>query len=419
MLLHLRLFSSLVFGVCLTAASFSQQPPQPDAKLVREANQLAATKQVRSAFARVDQDKDAILKEWISLTEINAPSGQEAERAKYIQNALSQEKFVEVRVDHTGNVVATRKGTGGAASVVFDAHMDTVFKPGLQIKVRMENGRIYAPGVGDDTRNVEAMLEMIRALNAANIRTRGDLIFVFTTQEETGLDGAKNFIAENSSRIGSYVALDGGYEGFTYSGIGINWYRHHFIGPGGHTRSKTPPYSATLPLARAITRIYELPVPEDSNLNIGMLGGSEVENAKAADAWFSLDLRSTDQTVINDLEKRIALILQEEAAREHMAAKTEVLSLLPASQRPENRNSKLIRTAEAVHLALGFADPPITATASNNANQALLAGLPAMSTGTAPCQDSHALTENCEIEPFYKGIKKVLLLAVAMAELAR
>src|SRR5256885_14053843 len=35
-----------------------------------------------------------------------------------------------------------------------------------------------------------------------------------------------------------YIALDGGYEGFTYAGIGINWYRHHFIGPGGHTRSR-------------------------------------------------------------------------------------------------------------------------------------------------------------------------------------
>jgi hypothetical protein len=27
------------------------------------------------------------------------------------------------------------------------------------------------------------------------------------------------------------------------------------------------------------------------------------------------------------------------------------------------------------------------------------------------------LTENCEIEPLYKGIKKILLLAVALAEM--
>src|SRR4029079_16895593 len=165
------------------------------------------------------------------------------------------------------------------------------------------------------TRNVEALLASIRALGDAGIKTKADLIFVFTVEEETSFGGAKHFINENKDRIGQYVALDGGYQGLTYGGIGINWYKHHFIGPGGHTRSKTPPYSATLPLGRAIERIYELKVPTNpsSNLNIGMLGGSEVPNAKAADAWFTVDLRSTDNDVIADLEKKIATILDEEA----------------------------------------------------------------------------------------------------------
>ena len=148
-------------------------------------------------------------------------------------------------------------------------------------------------------------------------KTKGDLVFVFTTEEETALIGAKQFVKENKGKVDYYVALDGGYEGFTYAGIGINWYRHHFIGPGGHTRSRTPPYSATLPLARAIERIYQLRVPNNpsSNLNIGMLGGSEVVNAKASDAWFTVDSALDEQDVIADLEKQIATILNEEAER--------------------------------------------------------------------------------------------------------
>jgi len=214
--------------------------------------------------------------------------------------------------------------------------------------------------------------------------------------------------------------LDGGYRGFTYSGIGINHDEIHFLGPGGHTRSETPPYSATLPLSRAIQRIYALEVPKNpsSNLNIGMLGGSEVPNAKAADAWFSADYRSTDQTVIDELERKIRAIVEEEAAREKMTVRIDAKSRLAASQVPENRNSLLVRTAEQVYVAMGGENVPITPTASNNANIALLAGLPAISTGMAPCEDAHALTESCEIEPLYNGIKKVLLLAVAMAEMA-
>jgi hypothetical protein len=78
----------------------------------------------------------------------------------------------------------------------------------------------------------------------------------------------------------------------------------------------------------------------------------------------------------------------------------------------------MVMIAEAVHRALGF-DPPITPTGSNNSSAALLAGIPSISTGAGPCSDSHALTENCEIEPLYKGIKKILLLELALAGLAQ
>ena len=372
---------------------------------------------VKVAYEYIDENRESILREWIAITEVNAPSGHEQERAKYIEKLLRQQKL-QIRYDVVGNLIAVRKGSGGGPTVVFDAHLDTVFQPGLKIKATIRDGRVHAPGVGDDTRNIEALLATIRALDTAQVVTRGDLVFVFTVQEETNFGGVKQFIKDNKGKIDYYVALDGGYEGFTYAGIGINWYRHHFIGPGGHTRSRTPPYSASLPLARAISRIYELRVPTNpsSNLNIGMLGGSEVVNAKASDAWFTVDLRSTSNEVIAELEKKIAAILEEEARRSNMQLKTDVISSSPAAVIPGHRNSKLVMVTEAVHRASGF-DPPITPTGSNNASPALLQGISAISTGAGPCSDAHALTENCEIEPLYKGIKKILLLELALAEL--
>ena len=376
--------------------------------------------ETKAAIDYIDKNHDSILKEWIAITEINAPSKQEQQRAKYIEGLLRKYKLQSIRYDSAGNLIAVRKGVGGGPVVVIDSHLDTVFQPGLKIKATVRDGRVYAPGVGDDTRNIEAMLATIRALDAAKLKTKGDIIFLFTTDEEAGMSGAKLFTKENKGKVDYYIALDGGYEGFTYAGIGINWYRHHFIGPGGHTRSRTPPYSATLPLSRAIQRIYELKVPTNpsSNLNIGMLGGSEVVNAKASDAWFTVDLRSTDNDVIADLEKKIAAILEEEAQRAGVTVKTDVISTSSAAVLPGNRESELVKISEAVHRALGF-DPPITNAGSNNASAALLQGISAISTGAGPCNDSHALTESCEIEPLYRGIKKVMLLGVALAGLAK
>ena len=398
------------------ATTLAPAQVQTVAQYTEQVQTLANRADVKAANDYVDRNHETILREWIAITEINAPSGREQQRAKYIEGLLRKYHLDEIHYDSAGNLVAVRKGSGGGPVIVFDAHMDTVFQPGLQIKATVRDGKIYAPGIGDDTRNVEALLATIRALNEAKIKTKGDLVFVFTVEEETTFKGVNNYVKENKGKIDQYIALDGGYEGFTYAGIGINWYRHHFIGPGGHTRSRTPPYSATLPLARAIDRIYQLKVPSDpsSNLNIGMLGGSDVVNAKASDAWFTVDLRSTSNEVMADLEKQIKTILDEEAARVGMKVKTDVISTSPAAVIPGHRESYLVRMSEAVHRVMGF-DPPITNGGSNNSSAALLAAISSISTGAGPCDGSHSLAENCEIEPFYRGIKKILLLEVALA----
>ena len=411
-----RIIVALVF--CALASPVWSQSSSP-ASPADEVKAIQDDPRVKAAFDHIDKNKDEILREWIAITEINAPSKHEQERAKFLESLLRKHNL-EIRYDTAGNLIATRKGTVGRPVAVFDAHMDTVFQPGLKIKATVRDGRVYAPGVGDDTRNIEALLATIRALDAAQIKTKGDIVFLFTTDEEVNMTGAKQYTKDNKGKVDYYIALDGGYEGFTYAGIGINWYRHHFVGPGGHTRSRTPPYSASLPLARAISRIYELKVPTNpsSNLNIGMLGGSEVVNAKAADAWFTVDLRSTSNDVIADLEKQIAAILDEEAKREGMTVKTDIISSSPAAVLPGNRESQLVKIAEAVHRAMGF-NPPIGNAGSNNSSAALLQGISSISTGAGPCADTHALTENCEIEPLYRGIKKILLLEVALAGLAQ
>ncbi|MBI3651729.1 MAG: M20/M25/M40 family metallo-hydrolase [Acidobacteria bacterium] len=405
-----------LFGVAvLVGAPVSAQDYQAEAKKLME------HAEVKKAFAYVEAHKDDILKEWIGLTEINAPSGNERERAEAVRKLLESYQLDKVFYDKQGNLIGLRKGTdANRKAVVVDAHLDTVFQEGLKIKAEIRDGKLFAPGVGDDTRNLEAMLATIRALNDAHIKTTADLLFVFSVEEETSMVGAKFFIAEHKAQISSYIALDGGFENLTYGGIGINWYKHHFLGAGGHTRSKTPPYSATLPMARAIERIYALERPKDPevNLNIGMLGGAEVVNAKAADAWFTVDLRSTEQSLIDEFEKKIAAIVREEAAREGMQVKTELVTeKLPAAQIPGNRESFTVRMAEAVHRAIGFDNVQLTNTASNNANIAFLAGVPAFSTGCAPCGGDHSLGEWCAIEPFYKGVKKLILLEVALAGL--
>src|SRR2546425_7073655 len=121
--------------------------------LTAEARQIMERADVKRAFNHVDAHKDQILAEWIALTEINAPSGKERDRAEAVRKLLESRKLDRVYYDSRGNLIAIRKGTGGAKPVVFDAHLDTVFQEGLRIKAQVRDGKVFAPGVGDDTRN--------------------------------------------------------------------------------------------------------------------------------------------------------------------------------------------------------------------------------------------------------------------------
>jgi hypothetical protein len=98
-----------------------------------------------------------------------------------------------------------------------------------------------------------------------------------------------------------------------------------------------------------------------------------------------------------------------------MTMRRDVVSREDVASLPGHRHSETVLLTEAVFHAFGF-DPVITNTASNHTSAALRAGIAAIGTGTAPCERSHSVDENCEIEPIFTGIKRNILLAVALAE---
>src|ERR1044071_8595821 len=118
----MRFILFLILFILSPTALAQTQPPTDYVKSVQD------DARVKASFDHIDKNKDAILREWIAITEINAPSKQEQERAKYIESLLRKYKL-DIRYDSVGNLIATRKGTGGGPVTVFDAHIDTVFQP--------------------------------------------------------------------------------------------------------------------------------------------------------------------------------------------------------------------------------------------------------------------------------------------------
>ena len=74
----MRFILSILFILIIlsTTALAQSQSPTDYVKSVQD------DARVQAAFDHIEKDKDYILREWIAITEINAPSKQEQERAK-------------------------------------------------------------------------------------------------------------------------------------------------------------------------------------------------------------------------------------------------------------------------------------------------------------------------------------------------
>ena len=126
----------------------------------------------------VRADDARALTELKTMTEIPAPPFKERSRAEYFVSRLKALGLADAHIDAEGNAIGIRKGVGNGPKLLISAHLDTVFPEGTDVTVKARDGKLYAPGIGDDTRGLAVLLSWLKVLNDNNVRTAGDLVFV-------------------------------------------------------------------------------------------------------------------------------------------------------------------------------------------------------------------------------------------------
>ena len=94
----------------------------------------------------------------LELAQIPAPSNHEEKRAAFCKAWLERQGAEGVYIDDALNVIYPIGCNDDNDLVVFMAHSDVVFPDSSPLPLRIEDDRIYCPGIGDDTANVVAIL---------------------------------------------------------------------------------------------------------------------------------------------------------------------------------------------------------------------------------------------------------------------
>jgi acetylornithine deacetylase/succinyl-diaminopimelate desuccinylase-like protein len=379
----------------------------------------------------VAKDHDRFVREITQITETPAPPFKEEKRARLFADLLRQSGLSDVEIDAEGNVIGVRKGTRNGPVIAIAAHLDTVFPEGTNVKVRRQGTKLYAPGIGDDSRALAVLLEIVRAMDAAKIQTGSDILFVGNVGEEGegDLRGMKYLFQKGpyKDRIKMFISLDpfGWGNDVTVGGIGSKRFKVIFRGPGGHSYGSFGLVSPAYALGGAIQKLSRMQVPTrpKTTFNVGVIGGGTSVNSIPFEAWMDVDIRSETKEELDRTVDTFTRLMHEAADEENRARVTSQgridVEVRLIGDRPFGQvamNSPIVQTAAAVIQTFGL--NPTYGMSSTDSNIPMSMGIPAItleSGGTGG--RNHTLDEFIDVEkgPSVRGIGIAMGILISLA----
>ena len=382
---------------------------------------------VKEAMAILQRDNAWTIDQQVSLCQIPAPPFKEEARGAEYAKRLRALGY-PVTIDQVGNVIATRKGTGGGQRFVLAAHLDTVFPEGTDVTVKREGTKLMGAGIGDDCRGLAVVLAVARAMALAKVTTTGDIVFVGNVGEEGpgNLRGTRHLFKEQTAGpIDSFISVDGVGFGAVSRAVGSNRYLVTFAGPGGHSFGAFGMPNPIHAMGRAIALIGDLQVPAHpkTTFNVGIVEGGTSVNSISFKAIMQVDLRSESAEELARLDaafrRAVEQSTQAEIARWPASKAGLTAELTDMGQRPAGAQPDtlwLFVAAQRAAATLGIPVPQ-PSTSSTDANVPISLGIPALSLdGGGSGGGAHSLGEWYDDGPRgWLGPQWALLVSVEAA----
>ena len=423
----MKKFSLLFTGLLVFNISYSQDDNLiVDDIYSKSIKKISRNAKVKKAFNYIIDIEEKTIKNHIELTEIEAPPFKEERRAKEFAERLKLAGIENVWIDSIGNVIGFLKGSVGNKNIAIDAHIDTVFPEGTDVKVLVKNDTLFAPGIGDDTRGLAMILTLAETIKKNNIEPVNNIIFIGTVGEEGlgDLRGVRYLFKNKTPKIDSWIAIDGGSIGrVNNQALGSYRYEVIFDGPGGHSWGAfglvNPHHALGSGIKNFINKAdaYTSSGPKTS-YNVGVINGGTSVNSIPFKSSMLIDIRSIEPNRLNDMEEILYNSMQE-ALKEQNEMKRSGPDLTLTINKIGNRPSgiveesvPLIQKTIAATQYMGV-EPRLTI-GSTDSNIPISLGVPAVTIGRGgDGGGAHSLDEWWINKEGYKSIQLALLILLS------
>ena len=357
-------------------------------------------------------NRQRLLDEFFELVQIDSETGDERFIADHLIVKMEAFGFEVIEDDSAGrtghgagNLIATLKGTAeGADPIYFTCHMDTVV-PGQGIKpVLRDDGYIYSDGStilgADDKAGIAALFEMARTLKESG-KPHGDIQFIITAGEESGLVGAKamdpsllkakyGFAVDSDGKVGGIV-IAAPYQAKLWTTI------HGKTAHAGIAPEKG--VSAINIAAKAISAMSLGRIDEETTANIGRFEGGKATNIVCDEVHILAEARSIDQQKLDSQTEHMVRVFERTAALMGGKAETEVQVMYPGFRFGEE--AEVVQTAMTAIRAIGRTPELMVSGGGSDGNIFNGAGVPTV-TLSVGYEEIHTKNERMPVEELNK-----------------
>ena len=359
----------------------------------------------------IDQHKQEAYDLLLTLAQIPAPSHHEEKRAEFCKQWLESQGAEGVYIDEALNVVYPLGCTESNPVVVFMAHTDVVFPDTTSLPLRVEDGKIFCPGIGDDSANVAGLMTIAKyiAQNKLMPKETGVVIVLNSCEEGLGnLKGSKHIMSKYGTRVQEFVSFDGTARGMCTGAVGSKRYEIEILTEGGHSYGAFGNRNAIAYMASLISSLYDIKVPNrgKTTYNVGTISGGTSVNTIAQKATMLYEYRSNNFEDLQEMEMHF------NAAIEYYRSKGITVNVTLVGDRPcakpidpEKHQVLISRALQAVKEHYGI--DAGCGFGSTDCNTPLSMGIPSLSVGGYIGAKAHTREEYLEIDSLHPGLKVI------------
>ncbi|KPL59676.1 tripeptidase T [Rossellomorea vietnamensis] len=370
-------------------------------------------------------NEERLLNEFLELVQIDSETKEEAEIAKVLTKKFS-DLGVEVFEDDTmgetghgaGNLICTLKGNKeGVDTIYFTSHMDTVV-PAKGVKPTLkEDGYIYSDGTtilgADDKAGLATMLESVRVLKENNI-SHGDIQFIITVGEESGLVGAKALDSSLvKAKYGFALDSDGKVGNIIVAAPTQAKVKATIFGKTAHAGvAPEKGVSAITIAAKAISKMPLGRIDKETTANIGRFEGGKATNIVCEQADILAEARSlVPEKMEAQVEKMKAAFT---SVAEEMGGKAEVEVQVMYPGFKFKDGDEVVEVAKRAAKKIGRPSELLTSGGGSDANVIAGLGVPTVNLAVG-YEEIHTKSERMPVEELNKLSEMVVAIIQEVA----